>query len=102
LVGELDGLERVDDDDAGQAADGLAVAEQVVVVAGDEGVVAGHQVGGEVLDVAELAAAGHGGPAGEEEFAQGGVSGRRSGVGAQVRPASSGVATSARPSDAAD
>src|SRR5512133_3473919 len=40
-----DGLERGDDDDARSAADGLAVAQHVVVVAGDEGVVTGHAVG---------------------------------------------------------
>ena len=53
---ELDGLGGVEDDDAGPAADGVAPAEHVVVVAGDEGVVAGQQVGGEVLDVGDSAA----------------------------------------------
>lgn len=53
---KLDGLERVDDDDARSAADGLAVAQHVVVVAGDEGVVTGHAVGGEVLDIGDLLA----------------------------------------------
>jgi hypothetical protein len=55
-AGELDGLEGVDDDDARSAADGLAVAQHVVVVAGDEGVVTGHEVGGEVLDIGDLLA----------------------------------------------
>jgi hypothetical protein len=44
-AGELDGLEGVDDDDAGSAVDGLAVAQDVVVIAGDEGVVTGYTVG---------------------------------------------------------
>ena len=39
-----------------RAADGLAVAQHVAPVAGDEGVVAGEQVGGEVLDVGDLVA----------------------------------------------
>jgi hypothetical protein len=55
-AGELEGFGGVEDDDAGSAADGLLVAEHVVVVAGDEGVVAGHAVDGEVLDVGDLVA----------------------------------------------
>jgi hypothetical protein len=55
-VDELDSFGGVEDDDAGPAADGLAVAQHVAPVAGDEGVVAGEQVGGEVLDVGDLVA----------------------------------------------
>jgi hypothetical protein len=53
---KLDGLGRVDDDDAGLAADGRPAAQHVVMVAGDEGVMAGHAVGREVLDVGDLLA----------------------------------------------
>jgi hypothetical protein len=84
-LGALDGLGGVDDHDAGSAADGLGLVQHVVAVTGDEGVVAGHPVGGEVLDVGDLLAPlGHerrivlveaaGLEAfGEQELAQGGV-----------------------------
>ena len=114
-MGHLDGLGRVDDDDAGPAPDGLAVAQQVVVVAGDEGVVAGHQVAGEVVDVGDLLA-----PFGherrvvllevrglvslaQEDLAQEGVDGGDVVVvEEEVRPAQAGVAEPERPRDVSD
>jgi hypothetical protein len=113
-VGELDGLGGVDDHDPGSAADGLAVAQQVAVVAGDEGVVAGHQVGGEVLDVGDLVAiAGQRRRIvlvqaaalellGEDDLAQGEVGGGVVVVGEPVGATEGGVADPERAGDAAD
>jgi hypothetical protein len=94
---------------------GRPLLEHVVVVAGDEGVVAGHQVAGEVVDVGDLAA-----PFGherrvvllevrglvslaQEDLAQEGVDGGDVVVvDEEVRPAQLGVAEPERPRDAAD
>jgi hypothetical protein len=110
----LDGLGGADDDDAGPAADGLAFAQHVVVVAGDEGVVAGHAVGSEVLHVGDLAAV-EGQQRrvvlvpvprleslGQEDLAEGGVGGGVVVVGEPIKATQHGVAEPERAADAAD
>jgi hypothetical protein len=72
-AGQLDGLDRVDDHDLGPRPQLGPPPEDVAVVAGDEGVVAGQQVRGQVLDVADFAPVGRSGPAGKEDVAEGGV-----------------------------
>jgi hypothetical protein len=115
-VGHLDGLGRADDDDPDSCPEVGPLLEHVVVVAGDEGVVAGHQVAGEVVvDVGDLLA-----PFGherrvvllevrglvslaQEDLAQEGVDGGDVVVvDEEVRPAQLGVAEPERPRDAAD
>jgi hypothetical protein len=48
------GLGRVDDHDPGPLADHVAPAQHVALVAGYEGVMAGHEVRGQVLNVGHL------------------------------------------------
>jgi hypothetical protein len=97
-----------------RAADGLLVAEYVVVVAGDEGVVAGHAVGGEVLDAGDLVAVAGQlrrvvlvQPAalelgGEDDLAEGEVGGSVVVVGEPVGAFHAGVAEPPGSGDAAD
>jgi hypothetical protein len=76
--------------------------QQAALVAGNEGVMAGHVVGGEVLDVGDLPAARQSGLAGQEDLGQGGVGRGRRGVGAQVGAVPPGVAAPAGPRDPFD
>jgi hypothetical protein len=101
-AGQLDGLGRVDDRDPGPRPDLGPPLEHVVVVAGDEGVVAGYEMGGEVLDVRDLAAAGRGGLGPEEDLPERGVGGGVLVGEEPVRAVQGGVVEPEWPGDAAD